>query len=88
MARALSLLAKTALSIAALFAASPAATANGASEPGRKSTNTFNLVYAATAPTPVVVPGAGASVAPSKPVVSNPYHVPLIQNAGSLRPGR
>jgi hypothetical protein len=30
----------------------------------------------------------GVGIGPAKPVVSNPYNVPLLQNAGSLRSGR
>ena len=46
------------------------------------------MVTAATpAGTRVSAPSAGASLAP-KAVVSNPYHVPLLQNASSLRSGR
>jgi len=46
------------------------------------------MVTAATpAGTRVSAPSAGASLAP-KAVVSNPYHVPLLQNASSLRSSR
>jgi hypothetical protein len=72
------------------LAASSAASAVGGSagDPGRKSTNTFNMITSAAAPTSrVVAPSAGASLAP-KGVVSNPYNVPLMQNAGSLRSTR
>jgi hypothetical protein len=56
----------------------------------RPTTNTFVLVKAATAkPAPTPGPSAnGVGVAPAKPVVSNPYQVPLLQNAGSLRATR
>ena len=55
---------------------------------GKKSGNTFTMVTAATpAGTRVSAPSAGASLAP-KAVVSNPYHVPLLQNASSLRSSR
>jgi hypothetical protein len=30
------------------------------------------------------MPSNGVGIGPSKPVVSNPYQVPLLQNAGSL----
>jgi hypothetical protein len=88
MARAF-LLIRLTLVIVGLAAASAASAVGGAAaDPGRKSTNTFNMITTAAAPTGrVVAPSAGASLAP-KSVVSNPYHVPLIQNAGSLRSTR
>ena len=52
----------------------------------RPVTNTFLLVTAA-APKPADGPRApsnGVGVPPARPVVSNPYHVPLLQNAGTL----
>ena len=67
-----------------------AATAAGgpAGDSAKKSGNTFTMVTAATpAGTRVSAPSAGASLAP-KAVVSTPYHVPLLQNASSLRSGR
>jgi hypothetical protein len=74
--------------IANLVAASTALAAGAANDGGRR-TGSFNLVYSVAAPaTPTVVPSAGASVAPSTPVVRNPYHVPLSQGAGSLRLAR
>lgn len=85
MVRAASLLGPTLVCLAGVLAPEAGwATGPGAQDGGRRVTTTFNLVYAATAPRePTVTPGAGASV-PPKAVVSNPYHVPLIQNAGSL----
>jgi len=53
----------------------------------RRVTNTFVYVPAAgakPAPTPRPSPN-GTGLPPSKPVVSNPYQVPLLQNAGTLR---
>ncbi|MBV9890320.1 MAG: hypothetical protein JO090_05465 [Rhizobacter sp.] len=49
---------------------------------GRPATNT--LVLMTTAPKPADGPRAssnGVGVPPAKPVVINPYHVPLLQNA-------
>lgn len=58
----------------------------GERDRGRPSTNTFVLVSVALPkPTPTLLPPNGASVPPAKPIVSNPYQVPLLQNAGSLR---
>ena len=57
-------------------------------DPGKKSGNTFTMVTsAAAAGTRVSAPSAGASLAP-RAVVSNPYQVPLLQNASSLRSSR
>ena len=58
-----------------------------AADPGKKPTNSFNLVYAATPQGPAAAPSLGVGV-PGKPVVTNPYNVPLLQNAGSLRGAR
>jgi len=53
----------------------------------RKTTNTFVLLTGAPAkPADAPRPSSnGVGVAPAKPVVSNPYQVPLLQNAGTLR---
>jgi hypothetical protein len=53
----------------------------------RRTTNTFVLVTGAPAkPADAPRPSSnGVGVAPAKPVVSNPYQVPLLQNAGTLR---
>jgi hypothetical protein len=53
----------------------------------RRVTNSFVLVTGAPA-TPAATPRPspnGTGVPPAKPVVSNPYQVPLLQNAGTLR---
>lgn len=53
----------------------------------RRTGNTFILVTA-TPPKPAATPpqsSNGVGVAPAKPIVSNPYQVPLLQNAGTLR---
>ena len=59
--------------------------AAGNRDGGRPATNSFVLVTAATPTSPPRPSPNGATVPPSKPVVSNPYQVPLLQNAGSLR---
>jgi hypothetical protein len=75
---------RTTLVLVAVGAANVGWAAGPAVDSSHRVTSTFNLVYAATQPRgPTPVPGPGASV-PPKAVVSNPYHVPLIQNAGSL----
>jgi hypothetical protein len=87
MARAIPHPAKAALWLAGLLAASGVAVAGGGSlgDASKKTGNSFNLLYTATAPNaPTIAPGAGAGVPQSKRVVTNPYNVPLIQNAGSL----
>ena len=84
MVRAAFLLRSTLVSVAVAAASAGAAAAPSAADSSHRVTSTFNLVYAATAPRgPAAAPRPGASV-PPKCVVSNPYHVPLIQNAGSL----
>jgi hypothetical protein len=66
-----------------------AAAAGPAREGGRPASNTFALVVAAPAgPGPQSMPSNGVGIGPSKLVVSNPYQVPLLQNAGSLRGAR
>jgi hypothetical protein len=84
MARAFLLIRLTLVLVGGLAAG--AASAGGpAGDSAKKSGNTFTLITTATATgTRVSVPSAGASLAP-KAVVSNPYNVPLMQNAGSLR---
>ena len=88
MARASHLL-RPALALAgALAAAAPAAAGGQYGDGVPKAGNTFvRITVAPAAATRVSAPSAGASLAP-KAVVSNPYHVPLLQNASSLRSGR
>ncbi|MEO8836390.1 MAG: hypothetical protein ABI364_06590 [Caldimonas sp.] len=89
MARALFLLAKAALPLVALLVSGAAAAGNANGEAPKRPTNSFSLLYSAAAPqTPVVVPGNGTGIAPGRAVVVNPYRVPLIQNAGTLKAGR
>ena len=53
----------------------------------RRPTSSFGLVTSSTTARPPTPQPAsnGAGVAPARPVVSNPYQVPLLQNAGTLR---
>ena len=84
MLHASSFVARAAVVIAGLLALHDAGA--GDRDGGRPSTNTFVLVSVATPkPSPTPLPLNGASVPPAKPIVSNPYQVPLLQNAGSLR---
>ena len=74
--------------LAGSLAAAAASAGSSAGDSAKKSGNTFTMVTAAgAAGTRVSAPSAGASLAP-KAVVSNPYHVPLLQNASSLRSSR
>ncbi len=74
--------------VVGLAAAGAASAAGPGNDSGRKSGNSFNLLYTAAAPhAPVIVPSVGAGIAP-KAVVADPYNVPLIQNAGSLHSAR
>ena len=91
MARAIPLIAKSVLLLAGLIAVTAAAAGSATpAEPAKKTTSSFNILYTATAPSaPVIVPPGGVGVPVGKNVViRNPYNVPLIQNAGSLHPGR
>jgi hypothetical protein len=90
MARAYDSIPRTIAVAIGLVAASAVAAAGGAAnDGGRKTSNSFTLLTGAAAPHATgPVPSPGTAVAPSKPVVTNPYHVPLIQNAGSLGSAR
>ncbi|HEY2558417.1 MAG TPA: hypothetical protein VGI48_01765 [Caldimonas sp.] len=73
------------LFLAVLMAVHAVAAAAG----DRPASNTFMLLAAAPArPAPQSMPSNGVGIGPGKPVVSNPYQVPLLQNAGSLRGAR
>jgi hypothetical protein len=65
-----------------------AAAGSAVSAAGRPSSS-FNLFVAqpATASN-VQLPNRGVGIASSKTLIQDPYKVPLIQNAGSLTPGR
>ena len=88
MARAFLLIRLTLVLVGGLGAAGTASAGGSSGDAGKKSGNTFTMVTSAPATAPrVSAPSAGASLAP-KAVVSNPYHVPLLQNASSLRSSR
>jgi hypothetical protein len=80
--------AKVFVAVAALLAAGAASAAGGLPSsvgPKKAASNSFNVLYSATSPNaPLVVPSNGTGLPPSKPVVINPYNVPLFQNAGTL----
>jgi len=87
MARAFLLIRLTLMLVGGLAAAGAVSAGGPAGYSAKRSGNTFTLVTTATAGTRVSAPSAGASLAP-KAVVSNPYNVPLLQNASSLRSSR
>jgi len=72
--------------LAGLAALHPVAAAAGSVRDGdRRVTNSFTMLSSAPAsPAPRGGQSNGVGVGPSKPVVSNPYNVPLLQNAGSF----
>jgi hypothetical protein len=87
MKRPLSLAAKLALAVAALLAVGAAAAGGLSSSeaPKKSATNSFNILSTGASPNaPVVVPSNGTGLPPGKAVVTNPYNVPLFQNAGAL----
>ncbi len=60
-----------------------------ASDAGKRPTNSFNLFVAPPPSASAVrLPSHGVGLASGKAVILDPYKVPLIQNAGSLTPGR
>jgi hypothetical protein len=85
------LLAKALLLFVASVAAGTAAAANNsaASDAAKRPSNSFNL-YVPQSPIAgtVVLPTQGVGIASNKVVITDPYKVPLIQNAGPLTPGR
>ena len=91
MRRASSLPLKALLLVAAWVVAGGAVAANAgaASDAGKRPANSFNLYVAPPAAGTVALPNPGVGIASSKGVViMDPYKVPLIQNAGSMTPGR
>ena len=61
----------------------------GAGDGGKRPGNSFNLIVAPPpAATPVQLTAPGVGIAPGRVVIVDPYKVPLIQDAGSLSPGR
>lgn len=91
MRRAPSLLLKAMCIVLGAIAASGVAAdgTSAASRAAKRPNNSFNL-FVAPPPGPgtVVLPDRGVGIASSKAVITDPYKVPLIQNAGSLTPGR
>ncbi len=92
MKRAHLFLAQAALTLTALVAAGGTAAAGSLSASdaaGKRTTHSFNVVYPVPSQAvPVILPSNGTGLAPAKAVVTNPYAVPLFQNAGALRSGR
>ena len=79
---------RAALLVAALAGAHSLA-AGGPAASDRRASNSFTLLTPAAVPkTSPSSASNGVGVGPAKPVVSNPYNVPLLQNAGSLRSSR
>jgi hypothetical protein len=92
MRRTLSPLAKALLVVLGVVAAGDAmaARSSAASDAAaRRPSNSFNL-YAVPPPgeSTVVLPTPGTGIASGRTVITDPYKVPLIQNAGTLTPGR
>ena len=85
MARAI-LLIRSPLLLVGTLAAAGACAGGSSGDSGKRPTNTFNMVTAAAAGGTRVpsAPSTGGNVAP-KGSGANPYNVPLLQNAGSLR---
>jgi hypothetical protein len=73
------------LALATAHTVAPAA--GSTREANRPATNTFMLVTPAP-PAPRSLPSNGVGIGPNKPVMTNPYQVPLLQNAGPLRGAR
>jgi hypothetical protein len=92
MKRPVSFTAKLALAVAALLAAGAAGAGGGLSPSAgskRAASNAFNVLQNAPLPSgPVILPSYGTAIPPGKAVVTNPYAVPLFQNAGALGPLR
>jgi hypothetical protein len=80
--------AKVALAVAALLACGVAGAGGGlapSAAPKRAASNSFNVLQNAPLPgAPVILPSYGTAIPPGKAVVTNPYAVPLFQNAGTL----
>lgn len=82
---------KTAFFVVAMIVAGSviAGSAGPASDAAKRPSNSFNL-FVAPPPvaSPVHLPPHGVGLASGKTMIMDPYKVPLIQNAGSLSPGR
>ena len=89
MARAFHPVLQAAVVLVGLALTHAAAAGSTSREGEHRASNSFTLLTAAA---PVQAGSRGQSngvgIGPSKPVVSNPYNVPLFQNAGTLRSGR
>jgi hypothetical protein len=91
MKRPISIAAGAALAVLALLAASAASAARNLSSseaPKKAATNSLNVIYTNSPNAPVLVPSNGVGIPSGKAVVTNPYNVPLFQNAGALGSGR
>ncbi len=91
MRRATSQLLKVLLVIAGGAVASSAFSAGpgAASGAAKRQTNSFNLyVPAPPGASNVAMQAQGVGIDSGKSVILDPYKVPMIQNAGSLTPGR
>jgi hypothetical protein len=90
MRRAPSLLLKASLLAAGWVVAGGAGAAGtgAASDAAKRPNNSFNLYVAPPGAGTVALPSPGVGIASSKGVIMDPYKVPLIQNAGSMTPGR
>jgi hypothetical protein len=86
MQRAFFPISRTLVLLASLAALHHTAAAGPPAPGGRGQASTFTMLVTATPPQ-AGPRGAqnGVGIAPSKPVVRNPYNVPLLQNAGSVR---
>jgi hypothetical protein len=91
MRRTLSPLAKALLLVLGVVAVGDAMAARSAASDAaaKRPSNSFNL-YVVPPPgdSTVVLPTPGTGIGPGRTVVTDPYKVPLIQNAGTLTPGR
>ena len=90
MARAYASFPRTVVLVIVLFAGGGVAAGGGAGTGGaRKTSNSFMLVQGAPPQVSGATPAsAGTGIPSSKPIILNPYHVPLLQNASSLRSSR
>ena len=78
-----------AVALVAVFAGAHSLAVGGPSGGDRRAGASFTLLTTAAPPKSTSTGNSnGVGVGPSKPVVSNPYNVPLLQNAGSLRSTR
>jgi hypothetical protein len=90
MRRAPSLTLKALLLVAGWIAAggAVAASTGTARDAAKRPNNSFNLYVAPPDAGTIALPNPGVGIASNKAVIMDPYKVPLIQNAGSMTPGR